>query len=314
MRGFADLVARRWHEPDAGIWEIRGDAAHHVHSKLMGWLALDRALRIADTHRLGARQRRRWQAARDAIAAEVRARGFDPVKGSLHPQLRLRPTSTRRCSSCRCWASRTSTPPACAARSTPSAHELSAGGPLLYRYPPGRDGLPGTEGAFLPCSFWLVQALARTGRRPEAVELFQALLEPRQPARPLRRGDGPRHRRPPRQLPADADPRRARPSRPRHPGRRPPTAPPGLIKAAATSGSGRVEEDLQRRPADSSESVDGHRRHLTPPAFRVRQLRAAGVGRRAGSRRGGSAPLRRGCRSARLRETRGTDRPPPRGP
>jgi GH15 family glucan-1,4-alpha-glucosidase len=55
MRGFADLVARRWREPDAGIWEIRDDAAHHVHSKLMGWLALDRALRIADTHRLPAR-------------------------------------------------------------------------------------------------------------------------------------------------------------------------------------------------------------------------------------------------------------------
>jgi GH15 family glucan-1,4-alpha-glucosidase len=47
----------------------------------------------------------------------------------------------------------------------------------LYRYPPGRDGLPGTEGAFLPCSFWLAQALAATGRGPEAVELFQSLLE-----------------------------------------------------------------------------------------------------------------------------------------
>ena len=82
MRGFADVVADCWQEPDAGIWEVRGDAAHHVHSKLMGWLALDRALRIADTHHLPDRQRRRWQEARDAIAAEVRTRGFDPTAGS----------------------------------------------------------------------------------------------------------------------------------------------------------------------------------------------------------------------------------------
>src|SRR6266545_1053862 len=64
-------------EPDAGIWEIRGDAAHHAHSKLMAWLALDRTLRIAA--KLGASQRRRrwWQAQRDAIAAEVTSRSFN---------------------------------------------------------------------------------------------------------------------------------------------------------------------------------------------------------------------------------------------
>ena len=66
MRGFADRVARRWPEPDAGIWEIRGDGAHHVHSKLMAWLALDRALRIAaelgrsEERRVGKECRSRW--------------------------------------------------------------------------------------------------------------------------------------------------------------------------------------------------------------------------------------------------------------
>jgi GH15 family glucan-1,4-alpha-glucosidase len=175
MRGFADLVARRWQEPDAGIWEIRGDATHHVHSKLMAWLALDRALRIAETHRIYGRQRRRWQIARDAVAAEVKARGFDPAKGSY----------TRSYGSSDLDAAVLVLPligvedlgSARVGGTIDAIHrELSAGGPLLYRYPPGRDGLPGTEGAFLPCSFWLVQALALTGRRPEAVQLFQALL------------------------------------------------------------------------------------------------------------------------------------------
>jgi len=176
MRGFADLVAARWPEPDAGIWEIRDDAAHHVHSKVMGWLALDRALRIADTHRLPSRQRRRWQIAKDALAADVQTRGFDFAKGSyvrsygsleldaallVLPLLGLEPAESARV----------------AGTVETIRDELSAGGPLVYRYPPGRDGLPGTEGAFLPCSFWLVQALVHVGRRPEAIQLFKALLE-----------------------------------------------------------------------------------------------------------------------------------------
>jgi GH15 family glucan-1,4-alpha-glucosidase len=176
MRGFADRVARRWGEPDAGIWEIRDDAAHHVHSKMMGWLALDRALQIARTHRTPARQRRRWESVRAAIAAEAGARGFDAAKGSytraygstdldaallVLPLLGIEHEDSSR------------------VRGTVDAimRELGAGGPLVFRYPPGRDGLPGTEGAFLPCSFWLVQALAHTGRRSEAAELFAALLE-----------------------------------------------------------------------------------------------------------------------------------------
>ncbi len=175
IAGFADTVASRWREPDAGIWEIRGDAAHHVHSKLMAWLALDRALRIAERHRTSPRRRRRWAAERDALAADIARRGFDPVRGTftrsygsrdvdaallILPLLELEPADSAR------------------VRGTIEAvrRDLGAGGPLLYRYPPGQDGLPGTEGAFLPCSFWLVQALARTGGAAEADELFDTLV------------------------------------------------------------------------------------------------------------------------------------------
>jgi GH15 family glucan-1,4-alpha-glucosidase len=175
MAGFADTVAARWREPDAGIWEIRGPAAHHVHSKLMAWLALDRALRIAAYHRTSARRRRRWTIERDAVAAEIAIRGVDPATGSLTrtygsgdvdaallvlPLLDIVPAESD------------------LVRATLDAisRELSAGPPMLYRYPPGQDGLPGKEGAFLPCSFWLVQALAHSGRATEAAQLFDALL------------------------------------------------------------------------------------------------------------------------------------------
>jgi GH15 family glucan-1,4-alpha-glucosidase len=142
----------------------------------MAWLALDRALRIAPTHRTPARQVARWQAEREAIAANVIAAGYNPELGSytrsygssdldaavlVLPLLDLEPRGSPR------------------VRATIEAvrHQLSAGGALLYRYQPGRDGLPGTEGAFLPCSFWLVQALATTGRVDEATQLFDDLLD-----------------------------------------------------------------------------------------------------------------------------------------
>jgi GH15 family glucan-1,4-alpha-glucosidase len=175
MRGFADDVARTWTEPDAGIWEIRGDGAHHVHSKLMAWVALDRALRIAATHRTAARQRARWLTQRDAIATDVSAHGFNPDLGSytrtygstdLDAALLVLPVlEFERVDSPR-------------VRGTIDAigRELRAGGPLLYRYPPGQDGLPGREGAFLPCSFWWVRALAATGRVREARDLLDQLL------------------------------------------------------------------------------------------------------------------------------------------
>jgi GH15 family glucan-1,4-alpha-glucosidase len=176
IAGLADHVAARWHEPDAGIWEQRAAPAHHVHSKLMAWLALDRASRIALARDDRRRRRlRRWTTARDRLADEIRARGYDPaqqaytgVYGSTDldaaalvlPVLEFEPPLSPR------------------VRGTVDAirRRLSAGGPLLYRYQPGNDGLDGREGAFLPCSFWLVQALARTGRPAEAGALLDDLL------------------------------------------------------------------------------------------------------------------------------------------
>jgi GH15 family glucan-1,4-alpha-glucosidase len=176
VAGFADQVAATWSEPDAGIWEQRAQPAHHVHSKLMAWLALDRALRVSAAR--GDRRKRRtqrWADARDALADDIRTRGFDRglraytgAYGSsdldaavlLLPVLEFAPAFDRRV---------VDTVDAIRTR-------LSAGGPLLYRYPPGSDGLEGGEAAFLPCSFWLVQALARTGRREEAETLFDELL------------------------------------------------------------------------------------------------------------------------------------------
>ena len=106
---------------------------HHVHSKLMAWLALDRALRIADTPpHLAARRMRRWTAARARAAAdEIASCGFDPDRGHLHPQLRLR--GRRRCTPdpAASWASsRIGSPRVSGAPSTPSSHDLDAGGPL----------------------------------------------------------------------------------------------------------------------------------------------------------------------------------------
>ena len=174
MRGFADHVAATWEEPDAGIWERRDEPRHHVHSKLMAWLALDRAARIAQ--RRGGRASARapvWRAVRDRVAADVRANGFDDDLGAytaaygsgdldaavlLLPILGIDAQDSARV---------VGTVDAIRDR-------LGAGGPLVYRYLDD-DGLPGAEGAFLPCSFWLVQALVSTGRRAEASELFDEL-------------------------------------------------------------------------------------------------------------------------------------------
>lgn len=174
IAGLTDHVASVWREPDAGIWERREAPAHHVHSKLMAWLALDRAVRMSETRRSSTRRQRRWADERDVLAAQIRSEGFDERLGAytgaygsteldaavlLLPVLDFEPADS----------------PRVAATIDAIRERLSAGGPLLHRYEPGTDGLDGGEGAFLPCSFWLAQALARIGRTDEATAVFEQL-------------------------------------------------------------------------------------------------------------------------------------------
>jgi pentatricopeptide repeat protein len=172
MSKHADFIAANWRRPDAGIWEVRGEPRHYVHSKLMGWVGLERALYLTRSHHARRGRSRRWRSEQRALADDIRDRGFDPARGSyvwyygadaLDAALLLMP-----------WTE-FEDPGSPRVTGTIDAvrRELGAGGPLLFRVPPGQDGLEGREGAFLACSFWLVDALARTGRRDEAVEVFE---------------------------------------------------------------------------------------------------------------------------------------------
>jgi GH15 family glucan-1,4-alpha-glucosidase len=174
MAAFADRVATIWTRPDAGIWERRDEPRHNVHSKLMAHRALDAAVQIATLRGGRARKAAGWGGVRDRIAADIRRNGFDPTLGTYTAAYGQRDldasvlllagggveplTSSRLAGTIEAIRTR-----------------LGAGGPLLYRYVDD-DGLPPGEGAFLPCSFWLVEALARIGRREEANALFDELL------------------------------------------------------------------------------------------------------------------------------------------
>src|SRR6266498_1873461 len=132
MRGFADRVSGRWSEPDAGIWEIRGDGAHHVHSKLMAWLALDRALRIAAELGTSGRRRRWWQTQRDAIAADVTSYGSDDLDAAVLvlPLLGIEPLDS----------------PGSTAPSTPFVASSAPPGPCCTATYPATTGLPAPKG------------------------------------------------------------------------------------------------------------------------------------------------------------------------
>jgi len=176
MRHLIAHVAEAWRRPDEGIWEVRGPRRHFTHSKVMAWVAMDRAVKLVERHGLSGPVDR-WRAVRDAIHADVLAKGWDPVRNSfvqyyggreLDASLLMIPlVGFLPCDDPR-------------VRGTIAAieRELVVDGFVLrYRTEPTGevDGLPPGEGAFLPCSFWLVDCLALTGRWDEAHALFERL-------------------------------------------------------------------------------------------------------------------------------------------
>jgi GH15 family glucan-1,4-alpha-glucosidase len=175
-----DFLETVWREPDEGIWEIRGPRRQFTHSKVMAWVAMDRAVRTVEefTH-LGVGGRvERWRKVRDEIKADVLTNGWNADRG----------TFTQSYGSDRLDASLLllplvgflpATDPRMKATVEAIEKELCRDG-FVLRYDTqdseNVDGLPGDEGVFLACSFWLVDNLALIGRTDEATALFERLL------------------------------------------------------------------------------------------------------------------------------------------
>jgi GH15 family glucan-1,4-alpha-glucosidase len=169
----ADYVAAHWRDRDSGIWEVRSETTHFVQSKALCWVALDRACKLAERGLIPDRCER-WRGAADELRALVDERGWDEDRQSY-----VRATDLRELdASLLTLALLNFHPPESERiRGTIAAVERElATGPYVLRYR-GDDGLSGDEGAFLTCSFWLVDALARTGRLEDAYALMDELVD-----------------------------------------------------------------------------------------------------------------------------------------
>ena len=168
-----DHAAEHCTEPDCGIWEWPGDPDHFVHSKVMCWAALDRGIRLADECMRRA-PTRRWKKVRDELRRTIERRGYERKRGifvqaydrpDLDAALLLLPRVEFVA-----WDDERMVRTIAAIR-----EELDAGEGLLYRYRRA-DGLPGREGAFVCCSFWLVECLARIDELEQARAVFDQTM------------------------------------------------------------------------------------------------------------------------------------------
>ena len=177
QRTLLEWLESGWRETDSGLWEVRGEPRHFVHSKMMCWVAFDRGVRAVEQFGEDG-PAARWAGLRDAVHAEVCERGWDAQRG----------TFTQSYGSTELDASLLMMPmvgflppsdPRVVGTIEAVQRELSVDG-FIERYPTRSevsvDGLPGREGAFLLCTFWLADALALIGRSAEATALFERLL------------------------------------------------------------------------------------------------------------------------------------------
>jgi GH15 family glucan-1,4-alpha-glucosidase len=173
LADIADLVCAIWRQPDSGIWEVRSEPVHFIHSKMMCWVALDRASRLARAKWIPDRHLKSWEREAEAIRSFVEAHGWSEAKQSY---VRSAGSTDVDASLLMAVLLGYGDPRSERLQATVHAIRTELGkGPLLYRYS-GEDGLGGTEGFFLTCSFWLVDALARLGHVDEAAESMEALL------------------------------------------------------------------------------------------------------------------------------------------
>jgi GH15 family glucan-1,4-alpha-glucosidase len=170
----ADVVCDRWQQPDSGIWEVRSAPRHYTQSKMMCWIALDRAIALADARRIPSTRAGRWARERDAIARFVEDRCWSE---ELRSYVRWADASDLDASVLHATILGYGEPRGPRIMGTLAAidRELREG-PFVKRYL-GDDGLEGDEGAFLACSFWLADAWARAGHIDRAVELLEELAE-----------------------------------------------------------------------------------------------------------------------------------------
>ena len=164
-----------WDQPDNGLWEMRGPRRHNTHSKVMSWVAADRMVKgIQQSGLPGPADR--WSALRDKIHADVMARGFDNERNTFVQSYGSKELDASLLLIPRVGFLPHDHPRVIGTVDAIQQHLTDDGFVLRYHPQASNDGLPGTEGVFLACSFWLADALLGIGRHREATELFERLL------------------------------------------------------------------------------------------------------------------------------------------